>query len=282
MVLTYPTKFSSVSKLAKRINTDFSNDFEKTRAVYTWIANNVAYEPSEYGKFDFEYSSQAELEKKEKEYEKNLSKRVISKGKAVCEGYSTLFKVLCDELNIKSKVVTGGSKTRISDIGKRYYSDHAWNMVFIENKKYLLDVTWGAGAFGNRFAKNVDYFYYFTNPKLFLKKHYPDYYENALLIEKINKEEFLNGPLLYNYDFELKSPLNGIIKKSDVSKVKFQFQTDKDVSSISYDLDSKNYPVYQFTNDEILEFEIDLTGLKRQRELVLYFDYEPIIGFKLR
>lgn len=33
MVLTYPTKFSSVSKLAKRINTDFSNDFEKTRAV---------------------------------------------------------------------------------------------------------------------------------------------------------------------------------------------------------------------------------------------------------
>ncbi|MEO1486775.1 MAG: transglutaminase, partial [Bacteroidota bacterium] len=53
MVLTYPTKFSSVSKLAKRINTDFSNDFEKTRAVYAWIANNVAYEPSEYGKFDF-------------------------------------------------------------------------------------------------------------------------------------------------------------------------------------------------------------------------------------
>ncbi|WP_248723277.1 transglutaminase domain-containing protein [Seonamhaeicola sp. ML3] len=281
-VLTYPTKFGSTSKLAKRISTDFSNDFEKTRAVFSWIANNVAYDPSEYGKFDFEYSSKTELEKKEKEYEKKLSKRVISKGKAVCEGYSTLFKVLCDKLNIKSKVVTGGSKTQIKDIGKRYYSDHAWNIVFIENKKYLVDVTWGAGTYENRFERKVDYFFFFTDPKLFIKNHYPDYYENALLNEKVSKKEFLNEPLIYDYTFELISPQNGIIKKSEVDKVLFRFKTDKDVNSISYDLDSKNYPVNQIKSGGTLEFEIDFTNLERQRELVFYFDYEPVIGFKLK
>ncbi len=281
IVLTYPTKFSSTSKLAKRIDSDFSNDFEKTRAIYTWITNNIAYEPTEYGKYDFEYSTKTEFEQKEQKYEEKLSTRVISKGKAVCEGYSTLFKALCDKISIKSKVITGGSKTLTKDIGKRYYSDHAWNMVLIENKKYLIDVTWGAGTYENRFERKVNYFYFLTDPKLFIKNHYPDYYENALLIEKIDKEVFLKGPLIYDFDFNLESPTNGIIKKVEVGKVKFRFQTNKKINSISYDLDDKNHQVNQFKNNDNLEFEIDLTGLKRQRELIFYFDYQPIIAFKL-
>jgi len=281
IVLTYPTKFNSPSKIAKRISADFSTDFDKVRAVFTWIANNVTYDPAEHGKFNFDYSSKAELEKEEIKYEKKLSTRVISKGKAVCEGYSTLFKVICDNLNIKSKIVNGSAKTLVKDIGKRYYSNHAWNIVMIDNKKYLIDATWGAGTFEDHFEKDINYFYFLTDPNLFIKKHYPDYYENALLQEKVDKQDFLNGPLYYNYDFVLKNPTSGIIKKSEVGKVKFRFITGKKIRSVSYNIDKENYEIDKFENNGDLEFEIDLSDLKRQRELVFYFDYEPIIAFKL-
>jgi transglutaminase/protease-like cytokinesis protein 3 len=281
IVLTYPERFSSASKIAKRISSDFSNEFDKVRAVYTWITNNIVYNPNEYGKYNFEYSTKREFEKKENKLEKKLSSRTISKGKAVCEGYSTLFTAICDNLNIKSKVVTGSSKIVVKDIGKRYYSDHAWNIVLIENQEYLIDATWGAGNYNNRFEKKVDYFYFLTDPNLFIKKHYPDYYENAVLIEKIEKKDFLNGPLIYNYDFKLINPTSGIIRKSEVDKIKFTFSSNKNVSSISFDIDRENHQVTEFENNENLEFEIDLSELKRERKLILYFDYEPIIAFKL-
>ncbi|MGS2727947.1 transglutaminase domain-containing protein [Psychroserpens sp. BH13MA-6] len=281
IVLTYPTKFSSVTKLADRISSDFSTDFDKVRAVYTWIINNVAYDLSESGIYSYEYSNKKEFEKRKAKFEKKLSSRVISKGRAVCEGYSTLFTAICDNLNIKSKIVSGNAKTIVRDIGKRYHSNHAWNIVLIENKSYLIDVTWGAGTYNKHFEKKANYFYFLTDPNLFIKKHYPDYYENALLDTKVEKEDFLNSPLLYNYDFKLINPSNGIIKKSEVGTLKFTFSYDKNVSSISYDLDKTNYQVTEFKNNEDLEFEIDLSGLNRERELVIYIDYKAIVAFKL-
>lgn len=282
IVLTYPTKFSTVTKLADRISSDFSTDFDKVRATYTWIANNVVYDPTEYGKYNFSYETKSELEKKEIKFQKKLSTRVISKNKAVCEGYSILFKIICDNLDIQSKIVTGGSKTTITDIGRRYYSNHAWNIVEIENRKYLIDVTWGAGTYRNGFEKNVDYYFYLTDPNQFIKKHYPDNYENSLLKEKIEKEDFLNGPLMYNNDIELKEPISGIIKKAEVSKVKFSFKTDREIDTLTYNIGKENHQVDVFEKNGNLEFEIDLSDLNRQKSLIFYFDYKPIIGFKIK
>lgn len=281
IVLKYPEKFSSTSKIAKQINSDFSNDFDKIRAIYTWITNNIVYDPKEYGKYNFSYSTKKDFDLKQSEYETKLSTRVVSKRKAVCEGYSVLFKVICDHLNIKSKVVSGSSKTLVKDIGKRYFSDHSWNIVTIENKEYLIDTTWGAGTYNNGFEKQVDYFYFLTNPNLFIKKHYPDNYENSLLIETIEKQDFLNGPLIHNYDFELVNPMNGIIKKKEVNTVKFKFLTKNKVNSISYYIDKKSYLVTNLKNDNNLEFEIDFSEIKIGRTLSLYFDNKPIIEFKL-
>ena len=75
-------------------------------------------------------------------------------------------------LNIKSKIITGNAKTLVKDIGKRYHSNHAWNIVIIENKAYLIDATWGAGTYNTHFEKKVNYFYFLTDPSLFIKKHY--------------------------------------------------------------------------------------------------------------
>lgn len=282
IVLTYPEKYSSASKLSKRIASDFTNDFEKVRAIYTWIINNVAYDPKESGKFIYEYSNKNEYEKKEEKFNNKLSNRVISKGKAVCQGYATLFKKICDELNIKSKYVTGSAKTKIKDIGKRYYSNHAWNIILIGKKEYLLDVTWGSGTYSNHFNKKANYFYFLTDPNLFIEEHYPDYYENSILNKKITKVDFLNKPLIYNYDFKLVNPKSGIIKKSELKLIKFTFSTEEEVSYISYQMGRKHNKIRDFLFDNNkLEFEIDISEFPKEKELILYFNHKAIIGFKI-
>ncbi|MGK4568754.1 hypothetical protein [Flavobacterium sp. 3HN19-14] len=44
LVKTYPKSFSSPDDLAIRINEDFTRDDEKVRAIYTWMALNIAYD----------------------------------------------------------------------------------------------------------------------------------------------------------------------------------------------------------------------------------------------
>lgn len=278
IVSLYPPSYNSVNKLAEQIGLDFSNDFERVRAIYTWLGNNIIYDLSERAKHHFEYSTKSEFENKEKKYDRKLASRAISQGKAVCEGYSILFTAICEKLNIKSEVVIGSSKTLTKHIGRRFHPDHAWNIVTLNDEDYLIDATWGAKK-GN---SGVNYFYFLTDPELFIKKHYPNDYENALLMKKIEQEAFLNGPIVYNYNFKLIEPINGILKKSEINTVKFKFATDKKVTNIQYKIGRKEHELSDYKNNEFLEFEIDLKGLKAERELVLYFDLEPVIGFKLK
>lgn len=275
--MKYPKKFSSVSKMAKKISFDFSNDYEKVRAIYTWMTNNITYDSKEFGKYNFSYSTKQEFIKKNKKFNKKLASRVLAKKKAVCEGYSALFKIVCDNLNIKAKIVTGDSKTVITDIGKKYFSsNHAWNIVEIDQNKYLLDVTWGSEKTNNK----TNFFYFLTNPKLFIRDHYPNDYKNSLLEEKITKKDFLNGPLFYNSNFQLIEPLKGTIKKGKV--IKFKFSSEIGINRISYYYKRKFIEVDKIDKNGYLEFEINTSDLIRSRELLLYFDDTPAIAYRIR
>ncbi len=53
----------------------------------------------------------------------------------VCEGYSKAFQYLCDESNIKCYTVSGKMA------GGTGEGDHMWNIVVIDGKSYLVDVT---------------------------------------------------------------------------------------------------------------------------------------------
>ncbi|MBQ3432286.1 MAG: leucine-rich repeat protein, partial [Clostridia bacterium] len=59
----------------------------------------------------------------------NLEDIIIS-GKAVCSGYAAAYKYLLVQLNIQCSIVSSAEL------------DHAWNIVYIENKPYYVDCTW--------------------------------------------------------------------------------------------------------------------------------------------
>ncbi len=151
----------SIEKLAAYLVKPAANDTEKARSFYVWIAENISYDV------------QAFLRGVLKQY---TPEEVLEKRKAVCQGYSGLFKALCDEAGIKCELIPGYSKG-YGYVSKKAFtnSDHAWNAVYLNNKWHLLDVTWGAGGINEKqkFVKEFKDDYFLTNPSVFVVKHMP-------------------------------------------------------------------------------------------------------------
>ena len=114
IVDTYPSSFKTSKKLADQISKDFDSELDRAKAIFSWITKNISYNYQESGQYyaDYansyksvqnkyyssfrsanymEYNSAKSGSKKhlktEKKYRAKLSKRVISNGSAVCEGY---------------------------------------------------------------------------------------------------------------------------------------------------------------------------------------------------
>ena len=59
----------------------------------------------------------------------------------ICAGYSSMFKLLCDQLGIYCIYVSGTAK------GKDGWDVHSWNIVRINGNYYHIDVTFDSGRF---------------------------------------------------------------------------------------------------------------------------------------
>ncbi|MFI2742673.1 transglutaminase domain-containing protein [Zhouia sp. PK063] len=275
----YPKNIHNFQHLVNRINTDFSTDKSKVRAIYNWMCLNITYDIKEKGKFDFHYRSTEEFKSKQSRRYQRLVNHIMNANIAVCEGYAVLFKQLCNELHIKCDIVTGASKTVTHDIGKRFIIDHAWNIVYLNKKPYLIDVTWGDTNVGS--AINYDYF--LSDPDFFIQTHYPDHFENSLLKNIIYKEQFAKLPLIYSQNsYKLISKQTGILNKIKTPKINFEFSTNKKIHQIVYMLNKKSFIVNDIIyNGKTVKFTVDLNKNKYCKEAILYFDSEPVIGFKV-
>lgn len=281
----YPTSFNSAEELSNFITRDFHSEEEKVRAIYTWIIQNVAYEPEEYKKFNFNFKNYRERNLKEEKTRAKVIQRTVQKGIAVCEGYAMLFERLCELQGISNYLVRGDIKTNFNDIGRPFKRVHMWNVVIIDAHPYLIDATWGAGRYQGKFIKEPSYFYYKTPPELFAKTHYPQLEEDAFLSKPFSKEEFAALPLLIEPNLkmeDLQEPKLGVISSVDSDgMINFSVKnaTPKAVAySYSYGKDKK--PVEVTLADNTLQFDIpiELGGDK----LLIFFDDKPALGYKVK
>ena len=162
-----PTKLRhSLEKLTAYLIEPAENDFEKVRAFYVWLADNVAYDV-------------AALNPKDRPDQEDVA-RVLKSRRAVCHGYALLFKNMCELASVRCHFVAGWSKRLGGRNGIEIPgTGHAWNAVWIDDKWHLIDATWGAGTIGRKkgkklaFTKKFSDHWFLTAPRNFANTHAP-------------------------------------------------------------------------------------------------------------
>lgn len=171
-----------MSVLANYLTEPALNDFDRARSFYVWLTTNVVYDMKAYR------NGRRRINKNNED--------ILKRKRAVCFGYSKFFKALCDEVGLDSQVISGYSKGSLTSTPKLEEPDHAWNAVKLEEKWYLLDVTWGAGVVYQKsdFVHEFSDEYFLTSPKKLIINHLPADPMWQLLPCSISTEDFKDSP----------------------------------------------------------------------------------------
>jgi len=187
--------------LAKQLASLGKTDREKVRAIFRWITEHIDYNvmPGGRGKKKphLFYNEPDDSNLALPPLNERVAAKVLNTRVAFCEGYSRLFKTLCDHAGIKAEVIYGYARTNNN---RRFAVNHTWNSVFIDGTWYLLDVTWASGvvSYGNEYIRQYNDFYFLTPPSDFIRDHYPEDLQWTLLKDLPVYREFVQSPFRYS------------------------------------------------------------------------------------
>lgn len=197
------------SALSKRLIANCKSDREKVTVLFRWVADSISYrikgiKPN---------SSSVHTEKKkpitaihftdsmDKSPLKSLNERVaedvLRNRLAVCDGYTKLFKTLCDYAAIRCEIIVGYARTDDNKPNAKFGVNHNWNAVWFDNSWHLMDVTWASGYVtwsGDKFVNSFDSKYFMASPEEFIKDHFPDDPRWTLLPDNYVPGEFAYSP----------------------------------------------------------------------------------------
>lgn len=293
-VKAYPSSFSSLEKLADKINKDFSTDKDKARAIYTWMALNVSYDLHEAKvlatkkQVAFSFKSEEEKIQKQLQYRQEMALRTLKSRRGVCQNYAALFHGLCDLTGLKCLDITGTSKVHPAHIGKLpQVSDHMWNAVKIGETWKLVDVTWAAGSVDGKTGKFVQKYnggYFLTDPELFYLNHFPDD-PRQLMIQK-TAQEWAQLPLYYGEymraSYKFVSPVNGVLSNRNWNVLPFKILDlpESDHVAFVFSSDGKFNDVPLKRTGNVTEFEIPISERTRGY-LTIFVNNKSIVSYKL-
>ncbi len=172
----------SIAGLAEYLVKPAKDDLTKTRAIYRWVTDRVAYDTDSFfagTKVD------------------NSAEAVLKGRKCVCEGYASLFEALAGAAGLEVRKIHGYSKGygyQSGDDVTRYR--HAWNAVKLDDHWYLLDATWGAGYTDSKkqYVKRFKEYYFLTAPEKMILDHFPTEAEWQLLNPEVSQETYQKWP----------------------------------------------------------------------------------------
>ena len=144
---------TDISTLANYLNQEAHNDLESARAIFIWLTENISYDDYGYNTADYgDYSAES----------------VLSEKVAVCAGFSNLYQAMGLEMGLEIENVSGYAKGYGFNQGQSFNTtNHAWNLIKIDNEWKVFDATWGTGN-GSE-----------INGKLVSKKEFDDYWFNV-------------------------------------------------------------------------------------------------------
>lgn len=230
---------TSPDSLAKQLIVLGKTDREKVRAIFRWITEHIDYNTKIFNR-DRQmtepciiYGEPEDSSSVLKSLNERVAVKVLHRKIAFCDGYTRLFKTLCDYGGIPCEIITGYARTGQERTGNRFGVNHTWNAVYLDNAWHLLDVTWASGfiSYSNEFTRYYDDFYFLTPPQQFIRDHYPEDLQWTLLPDPPTFREFNNSP--FRYSAFIKSgiisylPAKGIIEAAvgDTIRVELKIKT---------------------------------------------------------
>lgn len=274
IALNFPKKkYKSFTEVAAPLTEPLNTDHEKFRAIFRWITDNIEYNKSASGVADAD--------------------KIVRKNKAVCQGFSTLLKDMCNSVNIDCEVIVGYTKTEVRDIDKKLKkTDHAWNAVKLYGRWYLVDVTWATSKYNivtKKFEKNFDEHYFITDPKKFILDHYPQDKKWQMLEKPVKPRQFSSWPLYYadyfHFNFESISLKKGKFRQKINKPVTVTFVAASEIKEASMLLNTDRYvtPLQLRKTGNPNEYAFDFTLEKRENyDMTLYFNGQVVAEYLIK
>lgn len=251
--------FPNLSDLSENLIDKNRNDSLNLVAIFNWITDNIAYDNDDYlvSNYypDFKIDRYLDSAQYMNIYNRKVSELVLTKKKAICDGYSRLFLTLCEFADIRCQYISGEVRDPLSDdlIG------HAWNAVYIDGKWRLIDLTWASGGIsGSTYVKEKNMFFYFTPPEQLIFDHIPDDLKWSLL-DSMTVHKLLNeSPILSYQPFENGLtdcfPKNKSLKVDTLNPIKISLVFDRKIEI--EDIHLSGSP----TESLIDQMDIEVTG----------------------
>ena len=164
-----------IYSLVTDIPFDAKNKIEQLYQVADYVKDNVDSLADEYEKHKWIFDYIIE----NTEYTQNENDQYVIGAlldhMAVCNGFSSAYKFLCDYCGLRCIKVSGDA---LNDDGS-LRDVHAWNLIWIDDETYWVDTTWGSPQFSEEYFWNknwVNYSYLCAIDDEFLKEHRIDPY----------------------------------------------------------------------------------------------------------
>ncbi|THB64409.1 MAG: hypothetical protein D6B26_04990, partial [Spirochaetaceae bacterium] len=190
----------SMEQLADQLGAIAATDWEKARAIHTWIVRNLEFDRRAFTQ-ELEVSCDAD--------------DVLSERKTLSCGYAALFQRLAEELGLESELIQGYVKDSRYEGFDTVANNHAWNIVTIDGQSAIIDTAWAAGqARDDDFSKDYDEYYFNPPPQQLIFSHYPEQQARQLLDEPLSREEYFRLPQIPPHAFDRGVNLSLILERT--------------------------------------------------------------------
>lgn len=282
IALNFPKgRYKTYQEIVEPLTANLKTEEEKFRVIFRWIADNVSYS----------YSNESG------DPDKTLMGR-----KAVCVGYSSLLKEMCNDAGLDCEVITGWSKVGQGDIGQKMKkTTHAWNAIKLNGKWHLTDITWATSKYDKQKKKFYKYFdtaYFLPTPEFFIKQHFPKDKKWQMLQTPVKKSWFIKSYVWYEaadkYGVKIVSPTRGWINQNDNKEFTIILTMNKPVSGHSFafvmDDDYKDVQFFEsqdISSKELGQYSVTLKyhfpkNLKGNHDIDVFYNGEEISGFRIK
>lgn len=221
----------NVASIADTLTQNFTDKTLKSRAIFSWIANNIALDPKAVRSND----------------NKNIQpENVILNRKTTSLGFSTLVQEMCSLADIRCLTVDGYSKFNTDQIGEMPEDfNHSWNVIQLGTSPsnwYYVDAAKASGSLDKKFMVFTPIFsdcYFFSEKNIFNLDHFPD--NNAWMLGNGSNttKAFYDLPIIgtasYIYKTQGFFPEQGFIKSNTTKTNSFtiKLQKNNEISNVS-------------------------------------------------